>query len=129
MQGYLLDTHTLLWLLAKPEKLGKTAKAIIENSDNRLYYSPLSLCEIAIKISIGKLVLVDNWQTLYQQQFIDNDIHPINQSWHDAQILQQLPFHHKDPFDRMLISCAMANNLGFISADSHCALYELPVIW
>lgn len=129
MRGYLLDTHALIWMLANPSKLGKSAKAIIENPNNRLYYSPLSLCEIAIKISIGKLKLVDNWQEIYQKQFIQNDICPLVQTWHDIAILQSLPFHHRDPFDRMLISCAMANDLDLISADGNISLYDLSVIW
>lgn len=73
--------------------------------------------------------MADGWQTGYQKILHNNDIQPIAQSWQDTIILQNLPFYHKDPFDRMLISLVMANNLNFISADNHCALYDLNVIW
>lgn len=126
---YLLDTHILIWLISDPKQLSQTAKDIIQNTNNELYYSPLSFCEIAIKVSNKKLEMADGWQAGYQKILHTNDIKPIAQSWQDAIILQNLPFYHKDPFDRMLISLAMVNNLNFISADGHCALYDLKVVW
>lgn len=126
---YLLDTHILIWLISDPKQLSQTAKNIIQNTNNDLYYSPFSFCEIAIKVSNKKLEMADGWQSGYQKILHANDIKPIAQSWQDAVILQNLPFYHKDPFDRMLISLAMANNLGFINADGHCALYDLEVVW
>ncbi len=126
---YLLDTHIIIWLLSCPDKLSTKAKQIIKNPNNKLYYSPLSFSEMAIKVSTGKLIMVDNWQTRYADLLTQKQIYPIHQTWADSQILQTLPFHHKDPFDRMLISLAMVNKLSFISADGHCANYDLQVIW
>lgn len=84
---------------------------------------------MAIKASKGKLVMLDDWQTVYAQLLQQKRISCIHQSYKDSQVLQELPFHHKDPFDRMLISLAIVNKLAFISADEHCAKYKLPVIW
>ena len=84
---------------------------------------------MAIKVSTGKLVMASNWQIGYQSLLYQKGISPIAQSWQDAVILQNLPFHHKDPFDRMLLSLAIANNLTFISADKDCALYDWQVVW
>lgn len=126
---YLLDTHSLIWFISSPNELSQKAKAIIQNPQNQLYYSPLSFCEIAIKVSNKKLEMADGWQIGYHHLLKKNNVMPIAQSWQDAVILQNLPFHHKDPFDRMLISLAIANNLSFISADGHCALYDLDVVW
>lgn len=126
---YLLDAHVLIWLIFDPIQLSQTAKNIIQNPKNELYYSPLSFSEIAIKVSNNKLKMADGWQAGYQKILHDNDVKPITQSWQDAVILQNLPFRHKDPFDRMMISSAMMNELDFISVGSHCALYDLTVVW
>lgn len=127
--AYLLDTHVLIWLLSSPNQLSHKAQYIIQNPSNRLYYSPLSFSEMAIKVGNGKLAMADHWQMMYAKLLADKDIQAINQSWQDSMILQSLPFHHKDPFDRMLISLAMQHKLTFISRDEHCAKYDLPVIW
>lgn len=129
MASYLLDTHILVWLVDTPEKLSKKAKKIILDSNNRLYYSLLSMNEIAIKVSIGKMTMVDDWQELYRKEFQKLNIDLLPLDWRAVNALQNLPFHHKDPFDRMLIAHAMVNELTFISADNDCVKYDLPVIW
>ncbi len=128
-KGYLLDTHVIIWLLSQPNKLSKQVQDIIQNPNNQLYYSLLSMNEIAIKASLGKIVLADNWQIIYQNLLVDKQVILLDMKWQAVTILQNLPFHHRDPFDRMLIAQAMANDLALISADSHYALYDLLVIW
>lgn len=129
MASYLLDTHIIIWLLSEPQKLSKLAKEIVQNPNNRLYYSLLSMNEIAIKASIGKLSIGENWQSIYQRLLQQKGIDLLPLDWRAVNALQNLPFHHKDPFDRMLIAHAMVNQLAFISADNDCAKYNLPVIW
>ncbi|OOS03274.1 PIN domain nuclease, a component of toxin-antitoxin system (PIN domain) [Moraxella cuniculi DSM 21768] len=129
MGGFLLDTHVLIWLLSNPQKLSQNARAVIQNRQNALYYSPLSFAEMAIKASLGKLVMAEGWQKVYVDLLAAQAILPVHQDWQDSIILQKLPFLHKDPFDRMLISLALANRLSLISADGNCALYDLEVIW
>lgn len=129
MNRYLLDTHIIIWLLSDPNHLSLKIRDILKNADNVLFYSPLSFCEMAIKVSTGKLTLIGDWQSGFAGLLAKQNILPIAQSWQDAVILQNLPYHHKDPFDRMLISLAMANRLSFISMDKHCRLYNLEVIY
>lgn len=129
VKRYLLDTHVLLWLVNTPEKLSKKAQRVILDKDNQLFYSLISMNEIAIKASIGKLDIVTDWQTMYQQEFKDTQILTIDMNWQAVTKLQKLPFHHKDPFDRMLIAQAMASDLSFISADKYCHAYDLDVLW
>lgn len=71
----------------------------------------------------------DGWQDGYQKPLSQQKILPIFQTWHDAIVLEQLPFYHKDPFDRMLISLAIVNDLIFISTDAHCHQYDLTVVY
>lgn len=125
----LLDTHAIIWLLAAPDRLSTHAKAIIQDRTNQLHYSPLSFAEMAIKASIGKLTLADGWQVVFADLLASKDIEPLPLSWQDAAILQKLPFHHKDPFDRMLIASCMTHDLAIISTDAAIAHYDLPVIW
>lgn len=79
--AYLLDTHVLVWLLSSPNQLSHKEKQIIQNPSNRLYYSPLSFSEMAIKVGNGKLVMADNWQMIYAKLLADKDIQAIHQSW------------------------------------------------
>lgn len=128
MNGYLLDTHIIIWLLSEPKKLSKTVREIIINPNNVLYFSLLSMNEIAIKASIGKIAIGENWQKIYQELLADKEILPLEMNWQAVKILQNLPFYHRDPFDRMLISLAKANDLAFISVDAHITEYDLTVI-
>ena len=129
MRGYLLDTQAIIWLLSEPDKLSNKAKQIIQNPNNPLYYSLLSMNEIAIKASIGKLIIDDNGQDIFEKLLAQKNIVKLDMTWDTIKILQNLPFYHKDPFDRMLISHAIANDLAFISSDGHCASYDLMVVW
>lgn len=127
--SYLLDTHAMIWLLSSPARLSARAAAVILDESKAIFYSPLSFCEIAIKANLGKIQMIDGWQMAYASLLHDRHILPIAQSWQDSQALQALPMHHKDPFDRMLISLAITQRLAIISADSQMARYDIDVIW
>ncbi len=127
--NYLLDTHVIIWLLTQPEKLSPKVQSIILNNSNALYFSMISLWEIAIKISLGKLILIDEWHSVFQAELQANHIYPIELNWAAIQIVEKLPFHHRDPFDRMLIAQAISKEFDFISADQYCPAYALNVIW
>lgn len=125
---YLLDTHVLIWLLTQPERLSNRAKEAILARDSSLYFSMVSLWEMAIKISLGKLELMPGWQDVFKAELQANHIYPVAIDWEAVQLIQSLPFHHRDPFDRMLIAQALSQGFGFISADQHSQAY-LPVLW
>lgn len=126
---YLIDTHVMIWLLTQPEKLSATAREIILAHQNTLYFSIASLWEMAIKISLGKLDLMEDWHDVFKAELQVNHIYPLDIDWAAIQLIDKLPFHHRDPFDRMLIAQAMSQGLGFISADQYSQTYDLPVLW
>ncbi|MCL2654609.1 MAG: type II toxin-antitoxin system VapC family toxin [Coriobacteriia bacterium] len=122
--GYLLDTHTILWMLLEPEKLSAETHKVLLNNDVDIYYSPISLWEIAIKYSIGKLNLHgvtpdDVMAALDEEPFDCLDVFP--GIWAQS---YQLPRLHSDPFDHLLVWEALTNDLTFLSADKKLRAYE-----
>ena len=129
MAKFLLDTHVLMWLIGDPKSLSKKAHDIIVDTDSELYCSLINFWEIAIKVSIGKLDMSENWQAVYQQALVISDIKMVDIDPLAIEKVQHLPLYHRDPFDRMLLAQAMVNDLTFITADSKCHAYELNVVW
>ncbi|QHV00416.1 type II toxin-antitoxin system VapC family toxin [Synechocystis sp. CACIAM 05] len=126
---YLLDTHTLLWYTLGEGSLSSTAIETIINNQNKIFISPASYWEIAIKISIGKLSLNQPYE-----KFIDVCISKYNFNIlpilpnHTAYLIKLL-FHHKDPFDRLLIAQAISEKMPLISVDKKFDDYEISRIW
>ena len=123
---YLVDTHILLWYLKGEKKLAKNIKEAIENSDNKILVSKVSLWEIAIKVSIGKLELHSDFETL-ENLLIKNEFELIEFDFDDLSELIQLPFHHQDPFDRLLIAQARNRKIAIISDDNKFKLYDVQL--
>ena len=124
----LLDTHTLIWFINGDEQLSHKARARIEQKQVSNFVSIASLWEIAIKISIGKLELHTPFIAIEKQLDLNKfSILPI--TFNDTLLLSNLPFHHKDPFDRLLIAQSITNNLTLISKDSHFEPYGLKLLW
>ena len=113
----LLDTHMFLWFIMRSALLSADTRALIEDEKNRKFISVASLWEIAIKSSIGKLSLSAPFDQLIPQQLSLNgfELLPIEVS-HLAAVTT-LPFHHRDPFDRLLIAQALAENMPIVSSD------------
>ncbi|MXZ01554.1 type II toxin-antitoxin system VapC family toxin, partial [Candidatus Poribacteria bacterium] len=99
---YLLDTHTLLWFLQGDKKLSDKARRLIDNPRNEKFLSIVSLCEIAIKVSLGKLVLDKPFERLFPEQLYFNRIKVLDITVDSLIELNALPFHHRDPFDRLI---------------------------
>ncbi len=124
MNSYLLDTHTLLWWLTNSDKIGARCREVISNPENDIYVSPISLWEISIKKSIGKLKAPDNMAAICMEKgFLELKI-----SLKDGQAMQTLPCLHKDPFDRMLIVQAINNRLIIITNDKIIKNYEVKTL-
>jgi PIN domain nuclease of toxin-antitoxin system len=126
---HLLDAHTLLWYTLADPKLSGTAKALILDPANEILVSPASYWEIAIKISIGKLTLHHPYEDfldvcLNQYGFTILPIEPK----HTAALIA-LPFHHKDPFDRLLIAQAMTEGIPIIGEDPVFDAYPIKRLW
>ena len=116
----LLDTHTFLWALSEPNRLSKKQITAMEDPTNKVYVSSISITEIAIKASLGKLKLsFDPIDAAERSGFEMLDF-----SAKDALLLKDLPFHHRDPFDRMLITQALSRKLIFVTQDSLMDPYD-----
>jgi PIN domain nuclease of toxin-antitoxin system len=120
----IIDTNIFIWSVQAPEKISKKHKMILENNNNNLYLSSLSLAEISIKKSINKLKI-----TFDLQQTLDKlNLEILDFKAKEAILLEKLPFHHKDPFDRMIISQAIANNYHLITTDKHFSNYNCKLL-
>ncbi|GMQ24297.1 type II toxin-antitoxin system VapC family toxin [Algoriphagus sp. oki45] len=126
--AYFLDTHTLLWFVSGDKLLPESSKKIIKNINESCFLSAVSLWEITIKHQLKKLELGLSLEELFE--YVDRnqiEIIPINYL-HLIQ-LSKLPSHHGDPFDRLIISQAISENLTLTSKDSIFKEYEVKVIW
>jgi len=125
----LLDTHTFLWLDGSPELLSPAALAACEEPTNELYLSVVSAWEIQIKHQINRLQLDVPLEEMIQGQQTANDLKILSVELHHVYILPQLPLHHHDPFDRLLIAQAKAEQMRLVSADSQFAPYLVDILW
>jgi PIN domain nuclease of toxin-antitoxin system len=124
----LLDTHTFLWFIDDNPRLSSTAKSLLE-SDNDLLLSTASLWEIALKLSIGKLSLPRPFEPFVRQQLSVNAIDILQIDTAHLSVVATLPFHHRDPFDRLLVAQAMVEQLPIVSADEAFNAYSIERLW
>lgn len=126
----LFDTHVFIWLDTNPSKLSQTALALCENPDNQLFLSMASVWEIQIKVQLQKLHLDVELSEMVTVQQEENGLSILPVELKNIYSLNNLPFHHKDPFDRVILSQALTNNMQLISADSNFSQYDMiETIW
>lgn len=125
----LLDTHTFLWFTAGDSSLSKTARSAIEDLNNNRYVSVASLWEIAIKISIDKLTLSEPFETLIPEQLAKNEIELLNISVEHTALIASMPFHHRDPFDRLIAAQAKIEQMTLVSSDEVFDVYGVTRLW
>ena len=125
----LLDTHAFLWFIAGSDDLSAVARDLIEEPGNQPFLSAASLWEMAIKLSLGKLHLALPFEELVPEQMMLNGIQflPIEIS-HVVPVVT-LPFHHRDPFDRLLIAQAMVEQIPIVSGDPAFDPYPVQKLW
>ena len=126
--NYLLDTHALIWFLNGDKDLSTKARKAIEASDAINFVSIASLWEIAIKVSLERLELKMPFQSL-SEEILNNNFQILPITFEDILILSKLKFHHRDPFDRLLISQAINNNFTLISKDKYFDSYKVKLLW
>lgn len=126
--AYLLDTHTFLWFLNGSEDLSAKARKAIEDNKQLKYISIVSFWEIAIKLSLGKLELGIPYKEL-QIQAIKSGFEFLPLTFEHSAGLIDLEFHHRDPFDRMIISQAVVEGLTIIGKDQNFPKYPVRLIW
>ena len=121
----LLDTHTLLWALAEDKRLSRRAHELIVSEDNEVMVSAVSAWEIATKKRLGKLEAPDSLSEVIEQTGFRKRL----LTFEDAAQLEQLPLHHRDPFDRMLIAQAVVDGVPLVSRDPAMIDYPVNVLW
>jgi PIN domain nuclease of toxin-antitoxin system len=125
----LLDTHVLLWFLIDHPKLSAIAKAALIDPANERWLSPISLFEIAIKVRIGKLPLHTPFAALFPSQLTANHIQLLPLEISHIEPLTTLALHHKDPFDRLIATTALAEGFTLVSSDVAFDAYGLSRLW
>ena len=124
----LLDTHVLLWWLDDNPRLGARARAAIADSDNTVWVSSATAWEIAIKTGLGRLEMSEPPEEALPREIERGGFRPLAISVEHALAVRTLPHHHRDPFDRLLIAQAMAEDLRLVTADRAFADYDVSLI-
>jgi len=125
----LLDTHAFLWFVNDDPLLSESAKRLIEDESSQPFLSAASLWEIAIKISLGKLNLKQPYAAFIPQQLAINGIGILNITMEHTAAIANLPFHHRDPFDRLLAVQSKIENMPLVSADPLSDMYGINRVW
>jgi PIN domain nuclease of toxin-antitoxin system len=120
----IVDTHIYLWALADPERIAPGKRNELESLANTVYVSSISIAEIMIKASLGKLEFSFDPISCTEEM----GFQPLNFSAADAILLRDLPFHHRDPFDRMLIAQSIAQKAKIMSDDRNFTLYDCDLL-
>jgi PIN domain nuclease of toxin-antitoxin system len=124
---YLLDTHVLIWCVSGSPNLSPKVISVIDNPDNVILVSKVSLWEIAIKIAVGKLKMSISFAEL-DDFLLAKKFTPIDFDFNDLNKLLSLPVYHRDPFDRILICQAISGDYTIITDDSKFKLYPVPLL-
>jgi len=125
----LLDTHSFLWFIEGNARLSGRARTLIEDNTNDVFLSLASVWEMAIKISLGKLHVVEDFQTFISQQCSQNNIELLDITLAHSAAVIPLPFHHRDPFDRLLIAQSLVEQMPLVSDDPAFDLYPISRLW
>ena len=120
----LLDTHIFLWMLTSPERLNEKRRYEIETPANEVFLSAMSIAELMIKHTIGKIHVEFDPLEMAKQMRIEI----LSFSGDHAMLLGKMPLHHKDPFDRMIIAQAIVNRLPLMSDDPKFPAYNCKII-
>jgi PIN domain nuclease of toxin-antitoxin system len=121
----LVDTHAALWLLGEDERLSPRADALLTDAANEILLSAAVVWEVAIKRSLGKLDAPDG----FASQLLNGGAVPLPISLDHADAVRSLPWHHRDPFDRLLVAQATLEDAVLVSNDERLDPYEVEVAW
>lgn len=126
----LLDTHCWLWMQMAPERLAGSVRELLADPDHRLYFSAASSWEIAVKWALGKLPLPASPAEYVPSRLERQGVEGLPVHHRHALMVASLPHHHRDPFDRLLLAQAQAEDLAFLTADRQLAAYEgVDFLW
>lgn len=119
----IIDTHIFLWALSEPLKISDKKRMALEDPSNTVYVSAVSIAELMIKASLGKLKINFDPVTLAEE----TGFALLSFSAEAALLLKGMPFHHKDPFDRMLIAQSLADDFPIMTEDPKIAMYNCRI--
>ena len=125
----LLDTHALIWAFERNSRLSSRALDAMCDATNPACFSIASFWEIAIKRSLAKIQLPEDWLPRMSVHMAANAIERLDIALDHCRHLESLPHHHRDPFDRMLVAQALADNLTVVSADPSFDAYGVARLW
>ncbi|MGK2966603.1 MAG: type II toxin-antitoxin system VapC family toxin [Tepidiformaceae bacterium] len=125
----LLDTNAFIWMTAAPERLTPTARAILADASNELYLSPVSVVEMSIKASNRRLEIPRDFAGFLRTVRLTWSIETLVITEAHAVGVRSLPRHHRDPFDRILIAQAIAEDLTVVTSDRAFRQYPVDVLW
>jgi len=126
---YLVDTHVLLWIIDNNSQLSQKVKEIYLDEDNEILLSIVSIWEMAIKISLKKLAIPGVLSDFVKNHIIGNNIRILDIRLSHIYRLEHLQYHHRDPFDRLIISQCIEENIPIICSDSRFDQYNVDRIW
>lgn len=124
----LLDTHIFLWAISDYARLSSRAGEVIRDSDNEVLVSIASAWEIAIKVGIGKFVMPIPLAPYLQRQLVKHRIGVLSIQFSHLAMLEKLPLHHRDPFDRLLVAQCLEEDAALITVDSQLQRYAVKII-
>jgi PIN domain nuclease of toxin-antitoxin system len=123
-----LDTHIFLWSISEAHRLSSRVAEVIEDPANELLVSIASMWEIAIKVGIGKFVMPVPLAPYLQRQLVRHGLGVLPIQFSHLARLEQLPHHHRDPFDRLLVAQCIEEDAALITVDSRLQLYPVRII-
>jgi PIN domain nuclease of toxin-antitoxin system len=121
----IVDTYAALWLLAEDDRLSMKADQMLTDASNEVLLSAAVVWEVAIKRSLGKLDAPEGFATM----LLDAGAEPLPVGIDHAEAVRSLPWHHRDPFDRLLVAQAVLEGAVLLSNDESLHAYEAPIVW
>ncbi len=125
----LMDTHVFLWWITEDPRLPAAITDLIGNGDNELFFSAASCWEIAIKAQLGRIEMIDDPENFIPDQMAKNAVQGLPIQLSHALHVYNLPGHHRDPFDRILIAQAQLERMPIITSDPLIAKYNVDLLW
>ena len=124
----LLDTHVWLWSVVSPERITRVAREVLEATETTLMFSAVSSWEIAIKYRLGRLSLPEAPAVFVPTRLVRDGIESLPVEHHHACRVAELPDHHRDPFDRLLVAVAQLESLKLVTADAAFDAYDVEIL-
>jgi PIN domain nuclease of toxin-antitoxin system len=125
----LLDSHAFLWFILDDARLSDRAKSLIAAAESEVVISPATLWEMAIKVRLGKYTLPEPFGLFMQTQLTLNRISLLPIDVRHTALLATMPFHHRDPFDRLIVAQALVESIGLVSVDARLDAYGVARLW